>query len=81
MTLVSMRIQVAGLRQRAAGDEPGDVQAVQTQQVVEPPLYRVPRGVTDGLVQGDLVERASCVGKKNGITHGFDCWVRLSECE
>lgn len=73
------RIQVAGLRQRAAGDEPGNVQAVQTQQVVEPPLYGVSRGVTDGLVQSDLVERASCIQRENGVTHGFDRLVRMSE--
>lgn len=55
------RIQVAGLRKWAAGDEPGNVETVQTQKLVEPLFDRVSRSVADGLVEGDLVERASCV--------------------
>lgn len=57
-----LRIQVAGLRKRAAGDEPGDVETVQTQKLVEPLFDGVSWSVADGLVEGDLVERASCVG-------------------
>lgn len=58
------RIQVTGVRQRAARDDPGDVEAVQAQEIVQPLLHGVPRGVPDGLVQGHLVQGASCKGGK-----------------
>lgn len=56
-----LRIQVAGLRKWAAGDEPGNVETVQTQELVEPLFDGVSWSVADGLVEGDLVEGASCV--------------------
>lgn len=79
LMLINLRIQVTGLGQRAAGDEPGNVQAVQTQQVIEPPLNGVSWGVADGLVQGDLVERASCIRRQGRVTNGFDCLVPVSK--
>lgn len=54
------RIQLAGLREGAAGDYPGDVEAIQAQQVVQPLLHRVPGGVSDGLLQGDLMQCSRC---------------------
>lgn len=60
----SARIQVTGVRQRAARDDPGDVEAVQAQEIIQPLLHRVPRGISDGLVQGHLVQSASCKGYK-----------------
>lgn len=56
----SARIQVTGVRQWAARDDPGDVEAVQAQEIIQPLLHGVPRRVPDGLVQGHLVQRASC---------------------
>lgn len=58
----SARIQVTGVWQRAARDDPGDVEAVQAQEIIQPLLHGVPRGVSDGLVQGHLVQRASYKG-------------------
>lgn len=60
------RIQVTGLWQRAARDEPGDVETVQTEQIIQPLLHSVSWSVPDGLMEGNLVERASCVGKSAG---------------
>lgn len=56
----SARIQVTGVWQGAARDDPGDVEAVQAQEIIQPLLHGVPRRVPDGLVQGHLVQRASC---------------------
>lgn len=62
---LSVRIQVTGVWQRAARDDPGDVEAVQAQEIIQPLLHGVPRRVPDGLVQGHLVQRASCRGAKD----------------
>lgn len=56
----SVRIQVTGVWQRAARDDPGDVEAVQAQEIIQPLLHGVPRSVSDGLVQGHLMQGASC---------------------
>lgn len=58
--LVYKRIQITSLWKRAARNKPGDVQTVQTQKLIQPLLYRVCWSIADGLVEGDLVERASC---------------------
>lgn len=54
------RIQLTGFRQGAAGDNPGDVEAIQAQQVVQPLLHGVPRGVSDRLLQGNLMQGSHC---------------------
>lgn len=57
------RIQLAGLGQGAARDYPGDVEAIQAQQVVQPLLHGVSGGVSDGLLQGDLMQGSRCSRK------------------
>lgn len=54
------RIQLTGFRQGAAGDNPSDVETIQAEQVVEPLLHCVPRGVSDRLLQGNLMQSSRC---------------------
>ena len=54
------RIQLTRFRQGAAGDDPSDVEAIQAQQVVQPLLHGVPRGVSDRLLQGNLMQGSHC---------------------
>lgn len=70
-----LRIQVTGLWKWAAGNEPGNAETVQTEQVVQPLLYSVSRSVADGLVKRNLMKWASCVGK---ITQRSMWWRRRS---
>lgn len=54
------RIQLTRFRQGAARDNPSDVEAIQAQQVVQPLLHGVPRGVSDRLLQGNLMQGSHC---------------------
>jgi len=56
------RIQVTGLWQWAARNEPGNVETVETEQLIQPLLHRVSWSVPNGLVQRNLMESASCGG-------------------
>lgn len=40
--------------------DPRDAEAVKAQQVIQPLLHRVARGIADRLLQGDLVQRSRC---------------------
>lgn len=62
------RIQLAGLGQGAARDYPGDAEAIQAQQVVQPLLHRVPGGVSDGFLQGDLMQGPRCSPQHTHVT-------------
>lgn len=66
------RIQVTCLWQWASRDESGNVETVETEQLVQPLLHRVCRSVPDGLVQGNLVEAACCEGRKTGSGDGLE---------
>lgn len=54
------RIQVTSLWKWAARDEPGYVQTVQAEEIIQPLLYGVSGSVPDGLVKRHFVERSSC---------------------
>lgn len=81
--LKERRIQVTGLRERAAREESGNVEAVEAQQLVQPLLHGVSGRVANGLVQRRLVQRASCdqttVRRQNGARddHGGDVSANL----
>ena len=68
------------MRQRAARYEPGDVQAVQTEQLIQPLLHGVPWAVTDGLVQRDLMKGAGCMEGEDRVTLWWQP-ERERECE
>lgn len=40
-------VELTGLRQRAARNNAGDVEAIQAQQVIQPLLYCIPGGISD----------------------------------
>ena len=63
------RIQLTGFRQGAARDNPSDVEAIQAQQVVQPRLHGVPRGVSDRLLQGNLMQGSHCSKYMQDLIH------------
>lgn len=66
---VQKRIQVTSLWEWAARNEPGYVQTVQAEKIIQPLFYGVSWSVPNGLVKRNLMERASCDTDTQAVRH------------